>query len=197
MFILFTTIVFTSTALIKANAENAKNSPNQDPASDQASQIGEDRKKIEDLKLQIIHLQNNSKLGFRKVVACSSVEGFGVYQPIEPGKPVQKLVLYFEPDNVSTLVSNDRFVIDCSIDFFIHDLSGKIVSGKEGMYKLHRLSRSPLFDLFYKVEINVGKNLAGGFIIRTVLNDRIKGQSATANYRFNVQTSGKKPLDPI
>lgn len=50
-------------------------------------------KEIAQLKKRIIELQNKGKLGFRKLVACSSVEGFGVYSPLKQGDRITSLVL--------------------------------------------------------------------------------------------------------
>ena len=49
---------------------------------------------ITNLKASIIELQNKSKLGFNKIVTCKSVDAFGVYSPIKPSTPTNKLIFY-------------------------------------------------------------------------------------------------------
>src|SRR4030042_1545207 len=65
------------------------------PQDREASQSGEqgsagakEASEIQKLKEQIIDLQNKGKLGFRKVVLCNSIDGFGLYSPFEPGRPL-------------------------------------------------------------------------------------------------------------
>ena len=152
---------------------------------------------IRKLKEQIIDLQNKGKLGFRKVVLCSSVEAYGIYSPIVPGQPSPKVYLYFEPENVSTLVTGDRYIIDLSLDLFLYDAGGKLIAGKETVLRINRISRSPILDLYYKVEINLRKPGAQLAALKTVLHDKIKNGSVTATYRLNVESAGKKPLEPI
>lgn len=151
---------------------------------------------IEQLRLQIVTLQNKGKLGFRKVVACSSVDGFGIYSPIQPGEPISKLTLYFEPANVSTLVFGERFIIDCSVDVFLYDFSGKLLAGKENSLKMNRVSRSPILDLYFKVDLNLKKPTPKGIVVKTVLRDNIKNQSATSASKVNLESKGKsKEID--
>lgn len=164
-----------------------------------AEQPGKEEKADETLplKLKIIELQNKGKLGFRTVVPCSLVEGFGVYSPIQPGQKFSKLIIYYEPANVSTMISQDRYVIDCSLDFFMTDPSGKVLLGKEKALTLNRVSRSPILDIFFKIEFNLKKPLSKSVILRTVLHDKIKNQSATSTFRINVEPGAKRLLDPI
>ncbi len=152
---------------------------------------------IRKLKEQIIDLQNKGKLGFRKVVLCSSVEAYGIYSPIVPGQPSPKVYLYFEPENVSTLVTGDRYIIDLSLDLFLYDTGGKLIVGKETVLRINRISRSPILDLYYKVEINLRKPGAQLGVLKTVLHDKIKNGSVATTYKLNVESGGKKPLEPI
>jgi hypothetical protein len=149
------------------------------------------------LKQKIIELQNKGKLGFRKIVLCRSVEGFGVYSPLDPGQPVSKIVFYCEPSNVSTMISGERYVIDCAVDAFLMDASGRTLLGKENMLKINRVSRSPVMDLFFKVEINFQKLPARKLIAKIVLHDKIKNQSVTVTQKINLESGSKKGLDNI
>jgi hypothetical protein len=152
---------------------------------------------VEQLKQKILDVQNKGKLGFRKVVPCSSVEGYGVYAPLKPGEPVTRVIFYFEPKNVSTLISGDRYVIDLAVDLFILDTTGKVIGGKENMLKLSRVSHSPVLDVFYKMDLKVKEPLKQDLIVKTVLRDNIKNETVTATYRLNVGSKGQKLLDRI
>jgi hypothetical protein len=147
-----------------------------------------------ELKKKILELQNKAKLGFRKVVLCSKVEGFGVYSPLPKGKLTPQLVLYFEPANVSTLVSNDRFVIDCTVDIAILDATGRPAGGKVKSVKFHRVARSPVLDLYFRLPINFKTPPQKAFSLRVVLNDNIKNQRSGINFRIDPK---KKPQDPV
>ncbi|MBI5570834.1 MAG: hypothetical protein HY914_12890 [Desulfomonile tiedjei] len=153
--------------------------------------------KVRVLKERIIDVQNNGKLGFRKIVPCSVVDGFGSYSPLEPGQPLSKLVFYCEPANVSTLLSGDRYVIDCTVDFLLMDLSGKVLLGKDSVLKINRVSRSPILDLYFKVEMNLKKPLNHSLLMKIVLHDKIKNQSVSATHRINVGAGTVKPPDKI
>ena len=137
----------------------------QDRGASQSGELGNAQTKetseIQKLKEKIIELQNKSKLGFRKVVLCNSIEGFGLYSPFEPGQPFTRILLYFEPSNVSTLVSEGRFIVDLAVDVFLVDTDGKVIGGKQ--FKINKVSRSPILDLYYKLEMNVKMPLKAKF----------------------------------
>jgi hypothetical protein len=152
---------------------------------------------VQALKQQIIELQNKGKLGFRKIVACSTVEGFGIYSPLTPGQSAPRIVFYCEPSNVSTLVSEGRYVIDCTVDAILMDLTGKPLLGKQNVVKMSRTSRSPVMDLYFKIEINLQKLPARQVIAKIMLHDKVKNQSVTSTQRISVEGGSKKGLGDI
>ena len=152
---------------------------------------------VQALKARIIDLQNKGKLGFRKIVRCSSVEGFGRYSPLEPGQPVSKIIYYCEPSNVSTMISGDRYVIDCTVDAFLMNQSGRVLLGRPNMFRIDRVSRSPVMDLYFKIEINARKLPVGKMMVKIVLHDKIKNQSVTTVHRMTVNRGSKKELGNI
>lgn len=182
--------------LIADRPEESNKPTNEKPKSDDAFSMKE-HDEVWMLKKRIIELQNNGKLGFRKVVPCTSVERYGVYSPMEANGNSPNLVLYVEPSNYSTMMTQDRYIIDCTVDLILADPSGKVLGGKKGILSINRISRSPILDLFYKIQINARKPLKHGFIVRTVLHDKIKNQSAGASFRINVRPDGKNALEPI
>ena len=160
-----------------------------------ASQVN---KEVSSLKAKIIETQNKGRLGFNKIVSCKSVEGFGIYAPVESAQPISKLIFYVEPANYSTLISADRYIIDCSVDFQILDASGKPIISNENALKINRVSRSPILDLFFRIEMNLKsvKKLETMFV-RVVLHDKIKNQSASANLKVKMEGGKPKPEEQI
>ncbi len=153
---------------------------------------------VASLKSRIIELQNNSKLGFNKIVTCKSVDGFGIYAPLEISQPANKLIFYVEPSNYSTLQSADRYIIDCSVDFHVLDASGKPVLSNDNALKINRVSRSPIMDLYFKIEMNLKTTRKPEIIfVRIVLHDKIKNQSTTANLKVKMEGGKSKPDEQI
>jgi hypothetical protein len=189
---------------VKNEAEVKKDpgaAASQDRSASPSGELGgastKEAPEIQKLKEQIIDLQNKGKLGFRKVVLCNSIEGFGLYSPFETGQPLTRILLYLEPSNVSTLVSEGRFIVDLAVDVFLLDGSGKVIGGKQNILKINKISRSPILDLYYKLEMKAKKPLKGEIVMKTVLHDRMKNQSASTTYKINMGQNGAKPLLPI
>ncbi len=155
--------------------------------------------KITELKNRIIELQNKSKLGFKKVAVCNKVEGYGMYSPIEPGKLTRSFILYFEPANVSTLVTPGRYVVDCTVDILqvSRDASGKFIGRRMKKLKINKVSRSPVLDLYFALNMTMKKPPKEDLVIKTILFDNIKNQSTTVNYRINVKPKGKKGVNGV
>jgi len=152
---------------------------------------------VAQLKQRIVELQNKGKLGFRKVVPCTAVEAFGVYSPLAPESSVSKIMLYVEPMNFTTLVSGDRYIVDLAVDVFVYAPSGKLIVGKQNVLKINRVSRSPVIDLYYKVEMNLAKHTGQDFVIKTSLHDKLKNQSASTIHRIKTSRTRKSPAEGI
>jgi hypothetical protein len=153
--------------------------------------------KIRGLKEQIIEMRNKGKLGFRKVVLCSDVRSFGIYSPLEKGKPTKRLVLYFEPANVSTLVSKDRYVIDCTVDMFVTDANGKVLGAKKNAKRIGGVASSPVIDLFFTLSFKFKKPRKEGFVVRAVLHDNIKNDKASVVIRIGSNKKGASVSNEI
>lgn len=169
----------------EASPENPSASDSEKPVvnpKDNSSQ------EITRLKSSIIDIQNKSRLGFNKIITCKSVDAFGVYSPLEPSTPTNKLVFYVEPSNFSTLQSADRYIVDCALDIQILDINGKALLSSEGVSKINRISRSPILDLYFKVELNLKMEKKPEIMmVRIVLHDKIKNQSASANIKIKME----------
>jgi hypothetical protein len=88
-------------------------------------------------------------------------------------------------------VSGDRYVTDCMVDAVLLVPTGKPLLAKENVVKVSRTSRSPVLDLYFKIEINVQKLAAKTLIAKIVLHDKIKNQSVTATQRMAVEGGSK------
>ena len=147
------------------------------------------------LKEQIIEIQNKGKLGYRRVVLCSAVEGFGMYSPVVAGQVPPRVIIYVEPSNVSTLVNDDRYVIDLSVDLFVIGEAGVPLFAKQNL-PIRKVSRSPFLDLHYAIGVDLKKYLKHSLItIRTVLHDKIKNQSISRSIKIRLQARDKKPQE--
>ena len=181
----------------KSESDEANDAPGSEKMRKKDSATVEVPDGVQTLKARIIELQNKGKLGFRKIVPCSSVEGFGVYSPFEAAHPPTKIIFYCEPSNVSTLVSGDRYIIDLAVDFFLIDSHGKPLFGKENAIRMNRVSRSPLIDLYFKIEINVQKARDSVLLMKTVLHDKIKDRSVSSTHKINLENLIKKRPEKV
>lgn len=169
---------------------DASAAQNQSEPKEIAKPQPSDFEEISSLKEKILDIQNKSALGFGKVIPCKSVEAYGVYSPLEAGQPGSKVVFYFEPVNYGVLKGDGRYIIDCSVDLFILDPTGKVIAGNENIRKINKISLSPILDFYLTVELNLARTLKQkAFIVKMVLNDRIKNKS--------VSTSQKIQLGPV
>lgn len=88
-------MIISAGVITAAATEAGKTEPEKlesDPGNQGPSAPGKDQKKesagseasdeVQALETPIIELQNKGKLGFRKIVRCRSVEGFGAYSPL-------------------------------------------------------------------------------------------------------------------
>lgn len=197
MLILFGILVCFS-ANLYADDNSSKPPVAPSPESESGTLLNSQGQEVAGLKSKIIETQNRSKLGFNKVVTCKSVDGFGIYAPLEASQPVSKLVFYVEPSNYSTLLGSDRYIIDCSVDFQVLDASGKPVMTNQNALKINRVSRSPILDLYFKVEMNLKTTKKPETIfVRIILHDKIKNQSASANLKVKMEGGKSKQEEQI
>jgi hypothetical protein len=141
---------------------------------------------VGELKQQIIQTQNKEKLGFSKVVLCSDIEGYGLFTPVKPGEKTGKLKIYIEPANIGMLVNQERYVIDCSMHIEVTDQAGKVVSQLKNVARVHKTTRSPVFDTHFAVDMNFQNPLKADHKVKFILMDNVKGQKAILQLNLNV-----------
>ncbi len=161
-----------------------------------AGSIKPEDAEIKDLKERIIEIRNKGKLGFSKIVICSSVDGYGMYTPLKPNQKTGRIWIYLEPANVSTLISEDRYVIDCRLDLLVVDSRGKVLARKKNL-NVGKISRSPMMDLFFRLGLTLKKKLRRSIRIKVMLHDKTKGESAAANLRINVKPRNGRVLKDV
>lgn len=189
------TAVFVLGSIAAIAAESDSSQP--EPVSDKGSSDNGKTDPVLELKKRIIETRNKGELGFGKVVACSKVEGFGRYSPLDPDRPLKNVVFYFEPANFSTLVTGDRYIVDCSLDIQGMTDTGKTLFLKRNALKINRVSRSPIIDLHFNVNVKFRKPPKKTLVIRLVLHDNIKNESVTTIYRFAPEKKEPKSIKDI
>jgi hypothetical protein len=93
---------------------------------------------------------------------------------------------------VSTLISRGRYVIDCRVDAVLLDLTGKPFLGKRNFVRMNRVSRSPVLDLYFKIEVKVRKFANQTLIVKIVLHGKIKNPSVVTIRRIRVEGRVKR-----
>jgi hypothetical protein len=69
---------------------------------------------------------------------------------------------------------------------------------KENASRINRVSRSPILDLYFKIELVLkAPKKPGSLILRIVLNDKIKNKSAGANLRLDMEGRKTKSEEQI
>jgi len=83
------------------------------------------------------------------------------------------------------MVSEGRYVVDCSVDAFLTDSAGKVALARQSV------------DLYFKIELNLQKLVGRTVFVKIVFHDKIKNQSVSAVQKVNVEGGNKKVLDGI
>ncbi|MFA5090776.1 MAG: hypothetical protein WC510_07115 [Candidatus Omnitrophota bacterium] len=153
-----------------------------------AASTDETRKKIVELKNQIIDLQNQGELGITDLVACSKVLNLGTYVPLPEAK-VKKggtFYTYFEPLNFFTNKREGMYEIWLSADMFILNEAQEVLMSKENATDMHLNTYSPVFDLYFKYTLDMTDAPVGKYVLKVVINDKLRETSAEKTLPFEV-----------
>lgn len=142
------------------------------------------------LKEKIIDLQNDGELGFKKMVLCSKIRGFGSYVALQ--EPVVdkggKLLVYYEPENVFTNRRNGLYEIWYTEDVALLKENGEVLQKWEDLGSFHYTAHKPVLDLFGKNSINLGGKVPPGkYRFKAVLKDQLSGKKATKIIDFEIR----------
>ncbi len=143
---------------------------------------------ILELKDRIVEIQNHGELGFRNFVPCSQILTYASYVPLEKPEVKQggEIQFYFEPNNFYTLRKGDRYEIWISEDMFVLTADGELLLEQKEAATHHYFTETPILDLYFTNLVSVGQLPPGRYVFRTVLNDKLKGGTATKEFSFYV-----------
>lgn len=153
------------------------------------SQARDYDQEIENLKREIISLQNEAPLGIRKFIPCSRIFHYGSYTPINKIElqGSGEFLIYMEPKNFFTKENDGQYETWLTEDMQVLDESGNVIFNKKDALNIHLISKSPLFDIFFQNSMNVEGLPPGKYKFKAILYDQLKNQSASAEIEFSVK----------
>jgi hypothetical protein len=143
--------------------------------------------KVQQLKEQILEIQNQGELGFRQFILCQSIVGYGQYVPQKDNKVKQggELLFYYEPLNLFTEKKNGKYHIVYTQDIVLYTGEGKELYKAPEQLKFDYNSNSPVMDLYATNSLKLGQLGPGMYRFEAVLHDKLK--KATAKYVFKFE----------
>lgn len=140
------------------------------------------------LKERIINLQNLYPLGIRTIVACSTVTGYGSYEPLSDNKikAGDVIFFYFEPQNPSTNTGEGTYEIWLTQDVFILTEQQQEVFKKENAFEIHHQTSSPQLDIYGVNQLTLAELQPGKYLFKMIVHDKIKGEEASDTWAFEV-----------
>lgn len=142
------------------------------------------------LKEKIIDLQNDGELGFKEMIICSKIFGFGSYVALR--KPIVdkggELLVYFEPKNVFTNRRDEMYEIWYTEDMALLEEHGEVLQEWKEIVSFHYTAQKPVLDLFGQNSINLGGKVPPGkYRFRSVLKDKLSCKKATKIIDFEIR----------
>ncbi|MCD6231794.1 hypothetical protein J7K28_04095 [Candidatus Aerophobetes bacterium] len=140
------------------------------------------------LKKAILQLQNKSELGFRNFYLCSVIKTLGDYAPL-PEPKIKKdgeLLLYFEPANLYTRISERKYEFWFIQDAILTDKEGKEIWSKEGFLEMHYITSTPVLDVYVHNTLGLGGLSPGKYVYTVILHDRFRNKSAKKSVEFEI-----------
>jgi hypothetical protein len=140
------------------------------------------------LKERIVNLQNQYPLGILTLVACSTVTGYGSYEPLSDNKikAGDVIFFYFEPQNPSTNRGEGTYEIWLIQDMFILTEQQEEVFKKENAFEIHYQTSSPRLDIYGVNQLTLAELQPGKYLFKVIVHDKIKGEEASATWAFEV-----------
>lgn len=140
------------------------------------------------LKERIINLQNMYPLGIGNLVPCSQVTDYGSYEPLPDNRVKSGDVIFFylEPQNPSTNKEGGKYEIWLTQDMVVLTEKQQEIFKKENAVEIHYQTSSPRFDIYCITQLTMEQAPSGKYIFKAILHDKIKGESASATWAFEV-----------
>jgi len=144
--------------------------------------------KILELKNEIIQLQNSGELGVRNFTLCSKIYTLGSYVPLPEPKIEKdgKLLLYYEPANLHTKVSEKRYEFWFTQDALLVDINGKELWSKKEFIDMHYLTSTPILDVYCHNTLTLNDVAVGKYIYTITLTDLFRNKSVTKSIEFEI-----------
>ncbi|VAX19398.1 hypothetical protein MNBD_NITROSPINAE02-1674 [hydrothermal vent metagenome] len=145
--------------------------------------------KIDNLKEQILEIQNTSKLGIRSFALCRKIIGYGVYVPYSSNVIPKGSVVYFyyEVNNIFTSKSKDGYSINFSQDAIVADSKGKVLMNMPKVLKFNYNSNKPALNFYTTFKLDLSSAPPGDYIYKIVLYDELRGSVFRAELPFSVK----------
>ena len=140
------------------------------------------------LKERIINLQNQYPLGISALIACSTVTGYGSYEPLPDNKVKAGDVIFFyiEPQNPATNKTEGTYEIWLTEDMFVLTAQQEEIFKKVKAFEIHTQTSSPQLDIFGVNQLTLAEVPPGKYLFKVILHDNIKGEEASAMWDFEV-----------
>jgi len=144
--------------------------------------------KILELKNEIIQLQNSGELGVRNFTLCSKIYTLGSYVPLPEPKIEKngKLLLYYEPANLYTKVSEGRYEFWFTQDAVLTDINDKELWSEKEFLDMHYITSTPILDVYVHNTLTLTDVPPGKYIYTITLNDLFRNKSITKSIEFEI-----------
>jgi len=144
--------------------------------------------RILELKNVIIQLQNSGELGVHNFTLCSKIYTLGSYVPLPEPKIEKdgKLLLYYEPANLHTKVSEGRYEFWFTQDAVLTDINGKELWSEKEFLDMHYITSTPILDVYVHNTLTLTDVPPGRYIYTITLNDLFRNKSITKSVEFEI-----------
>jgi hypothetical protein len=147
---------------------------------------------LQDLKTRIIELQNQGELGFQDFTLCSQILGYASFVPARESVIDKNgtLLIYYEPQNIFTVIREGIYEIWYTQDMAVLDEDGKeIIWEEKDLLNMHYMARKPILDMYAQNSLDLqGELPPGKYIFRAVLHDKLRNASVTKTLNFEIRT---------
>ena len=134
-----------------------------------------------------------ASLRIRNLSFVESVDGFGVYEPRKASTfaPGQKVMLYAEVENFSSIASEKGFATSLGTSFKVLDESNRLVDGKQ-FPDVHDACRNRRRDFHMQYELALPERIyPGPYKIELTITDHNSGKIGLATLPFEIAADGE------
>ena len=106
-----------------------------------------------------------------------------------PGTKIKmygELLLYFEPANLYTRISERKYEFWFIQDAILTDKEGKEIWSKEGFLEMHYITSTPVLDVYVHNTLGLGGLSPGKYVYTVILHDRFRNKSAKKSVEFEI-----------